>query len=654
MPPKNAGGGRKKAANGYQMPAPVPLGTVLTDMAKRQWKVGPSIGSGGFGEIYCVCEASSGVKRTEDYPYVMKIEPHGNGPLFVEMHFYMRNAKQDDIEKFRKARGLKHLGMPHFVGNGSHELQNLKHRFLVMPRYSGDLWGLFLKNEKRFPQHTVYRIALQMVDVLEYIHECSYVHADLKGANILLGHGKTASKQQLFLVDFGLASHYTNKDFKPDPKKMHNGTIEYTSRDAHQGVPTMRGDMEVLAYNVVHWSGTVLPWEAEKLLTNPGKVQESKEKHMKDVAGFMKYCFKKDIPKPVQEYVKYVATLKYDDKPDYQKCRKIFEAGLKELGKPNSGDLEFELKKTAEGTSKKRAVEPDSTESSGPMSKPRNRAPKVIQTSPDTTSQEPARQKSATPARSNRRAARVETPDLSEPVLNGTKTSTPSSEVVSSKLPSMQEAGSIRLGKGASVNAKIKTTYAFNFELDVSIDADVIVNVRRKKKTPAATEPEPADSPAESPAAASSPAPAPSNTTPRRVTNSLLNPVARRNRAKSPSPQAVAPTRSRTRKPPSPTPSPQSPPKRARRQNTANMTTQSNTADTTGEDISVISLNTTEGSVQPDDDTVPNSDPNTPEPRYLASRSIRQAAAVAKKDTGGRSNGTVVRAGEYKGKKAKS
>ena len=23
-------------------------------------------------------------------------EPHGNGPLFVEMHFYMRNAKSDD------------------------------------------------------------------------------------------------------------------------------------------------------------------------------------------------------------------------------------------------------------------------------------------------------------------------------------------------------------------------------------------------------------------------------------------------------------------------------------------------------------------------------------------------------------------------------
>lgn len=52
---------------------------------------------------------------------------------------------------------------------------------------------------------------------------------------MLLGFGKNGGSQ-VYLVDFGLASHYTTKDFKPDPKKMHNGTIEYTSRDAHQVV----------------------------------------------------------------------------------------------------------------------------------------------------------------------------------------------------------------------------------------------------------------------------------------------------------------------------------------------------------------------------------------------------------------------------------
>ncbi|XP_058816936.1 nucleosomal histone kinase 1 [Topomyia yanbarensis] len=615
-PSKNAAGGRKKAANGYQMPAPVPLGTILTDMSKRQWKTGPSIGSGGFGEIYCACDAGSSVKKAEDYPNVVKIEPHGNGPLFVEMHFYMRNAKQDEIEKFKKAHGLKHLGMPYFVGNGSHELQNLKHRFLIMPRYGTDLWGIFLKNNKRFPLHTIYRIALQMIDVLEYIHECSYVHADLKGANILLGFGKVASKQQLFLVDFGLASHYTNKDFKPDPKKMHNGTIEYTSRDAHQGVPTMRGDMEILAYNLVQWAGTLLPWEAEKLLGNPNKVQESKDKYMKDVNGFMKYCFKKEIPKPLHEYTKYVASLKFDEMPDYKKCRKLFEAGLKEQGKPNSGDLEFEINSTKVGISKKQISVADSTESSGPMARPRGKVAKVISTSPDTTSQpEAVKRKPETPSKPVQKKKKNVVVDSPEPAVASNRTSTPSSEVISTKLSSMEQTGSIRLATNGSGNtprssSKAKKTYAFNFELDVSIDADVIVNVRRKKKDSA---------------------------TPKR-TPTLFSTLSEQRSA---------------RKEPTPAPTP-SPAKRPRRQNASYQTNSS------AENISVISLNTTEehSSVQPDDDTVPNSDPNTPEPRYNASRSIiqtpqrgRKAAPLARTKA---QLGDAVRAGEYKGKKAKS
>lgn len=125
---------------------------------------------------------------------------------------------------------------------------------------------------------------------MEYIHRCTYVHADLKGANILLGQGKSGASQ-VYLVDFGLVSHYTSKDFKPDPKKMHNGTIEYTSRDAHNGVPTMRSDMEILAYNIVHWSGTTLPWEADGLLALPKKVQESKELFMSNVVVSLKKCF---------------------------------------------------------------------------------------------------------------------------------------------------------------------------------------------------------------------------------------------------------------------------------------------------------------------------------------------------------------------------
>lgn len=44
---------RPKKANGYKFPEKLPKGEILRDSFKKEWKLGTSIGQGGFGEIYC-------------------------------------------------------------------------------------------------------------------------------------------------------------------------------------------------------------------------------------------------------------------------------------------------------------------------------------------------------------------------------------------------------------------------------------------------------------------------------------------------------------------------------------------------------------------------------------------------------------------------
>ena len=77
------------------------------------------------------------------------------------------------------------------------------------------------------------------IDALQYIHEKEYVHADVKAANLLLGRSKT-NKNQVFLVDYGLASRYRvgteHRTYKADPKSCHDGTPEFTSIDSHNGI----------------------------------------------------------------------------------------------------------------------------------------------------------------------------------------------------------------------------------------------------------------------------------------------------------------------------------------------------------------------------------------------------------------------------------
>ncbi|XP_076657714.1 serine/threonine-protein kinase VRK1-like [Halictus rubicundus] len=326
---------KKKGANGYKLPNPIPPGEILTDVKKNQWILDKSIGVGGFGEVYSAAPYTG--KPPKDFPNVIKIEPHGNGPLFVEMHFYMRNAKLDEIEAWRKQKKLSGLGMPPYIASGSHEHKNTKYRFVVMNRYGVDLWKLFEANKRQFPEHTVYKLALQIVNILEYIHSKKYVHADVKGSNLLLD---LKSPNQVYLVDFGLASRYTTKDVcERDPRKAHNGTIEYTSRDAHMGVPTMRGDMEILGYNIIQWLCSSLLWEKD--LSDVVKVQNQKEEAFENIPEFLKKSFKESIPSPVLKYMSQLASMKFNDVPDYDKFKKILTDGLKQLSHKPDGKLEF-------------------------------------------------------------------------------------------------------------------------------------------------------------------------------------------------------------------------------------------------------------------------------------------------------------------------
>lgn len=378
---------KKRRANAYKMPDPLPLGEVLTDIRKKQWSLGQSVGKGGFGEIYLAKEHKDGASKGE-YSYVIKIEPHENGPLFCELHFYQRAAKPESIDGWKRKHKLAHLGVPKYIASGQHEHGSTKYRFLVMERFGEDLLHKLKACHHQFSPKLTYTIAIQIVDALEYLHSYGYAHADIKGANLLLGYG-TKAKDQVFLVDFGLASRYmpdgSHRKYDPNPKKAHDGTLEYTSRDAHHGVsPSRRADFEILGYNLVHWLSGKLPWNG---VSKEVEVQSQKEKHMSNIDSFLSTCFGKEkFAAELKEYLKYVEKLKYDETPDYSKVKDLFKKAIVASGSKNDGKLVFDTV-SAKSPSKR---SPSKSPAKRASSTPRGAA----KTAPKKAASKPAKRKS--------------------------------------------------------------------------------------------------------------------------------------------------------------------------------------------------------------------------------------------------------------------
>lgn len=391
MPPKAKANGEKKARAPpkRKLAEDFPPGEVLTDNAKKRWKLGTAVGKGGFGLLYLANEDSSGSVGA-DAPYVIKVEPSDNGPLFSELKFYMRAAKPDLIVAWMKSRKMDYLGVPKYWGSGFHEKSGKRYRFMVMDRFGTDLQKKFEGNGKKFPRKLVLQLGLRLLDILEYIHEHEYVHADVKASNLLLSY---SNPNQVYLVDYGLAYRYSPegvlKEYKEDPKRCHDGTIEFTSIDAHKGVsPSRRADLEIMGYCMIQWLCGRLPWEDK--LQDPVYVRDSKLRCKDNIDEFMKSCFPEDKPVELAKFMQEVKSIGYSDKPDYAKFRAILQQGLKSIGVTDDKKLDFTL--SANGTGP------------APVKTPKRKKAEAKEPSNDETDESPAKKRRAPPKKESNAA----------------------------------------------------------------------------------------------------------------------------------------------------------------------------------------------------------------------------------------------------------
>ena len=177
---------------------------------------------------------------------------------------------------------------------------------------------------------TVCMISFQAISIIEHVQSKNFIHRDIKPDNFAVGEDMTSV---LYLIDFGLAKTFvdptTGKQIPMREGKKLTGTARYASINALIGIEqSKRDDLESFAYVIVYLLTGTLPWQGIMMKNRDEKYAAILEK--KKSISSEELC--RNLPKYVELYVSYVKNLKYEEEPDYDYLKGLFEECIRGMG----------------------------------------------------------------------------------------------------------------------------------------------------------------------------------------------------------------------------------------------------------------------------------------------------------------------------------
>ena len=263
------------------------------------------LGEGSFGAIYSA--------KSQHNWYAIKLENKNRGQNLLENEAYIMSYLHGKRIPFIKSFGY----------SGDYNV-------LVMELMGKSLEDIFENLPiKKMTVNCVGKLGLQMIEILEYIHDKHIIHRDIKPDNFVMGRGEKS--KYLYLLDFGLAKKYrsstTLKHYPMIKKKNLTGTARYASINALNGLTqSRRDDLEAVGYVLLYFLRGKLPWQGLHVKNKEDRYHKIME--IKKETTPFKLC--KGFPKEFKEYVEYTRNLRYEQDPDYEYLKNLFNCILKE------------------------------------------------------------------------------------------------------------------------------------------------------------------------------------------------------------------------------------------------------------------------------------------------------------------------------------
>lgn len=175
------------------------------------------------------------------------------------------------------------------------------------------------------PLKVVLHLGVQMLAIIESLHQKGVLHRDIKPANFMI-KTNTQNISELFIIDFGLAGCFKDEKQKHISMKTGErliGTPRYMSVNMHQQItPSRRDDLESLGYILIYLYKGNLPWQgvskaqAQQAQADDGEMARS----IKQSFG---WAYANSIVGEFILFIQYCRNLKFAEDPNYDYLRTL-------------------------------------------------------------------------------------------------------------------------------------------------------------------------------------------------------------------------------------------------------------------------------------------------------------------------------------------
>ena len=259
--------------------------------------LGIKLGEGAFGTV------RQGLWQPKNQVVAVKLEPLNTPKKYLFQEIVVVQALQP-ISK-----------VPRLLAHGITE----KYSYMVTELLGESLNEKFKQCNRVFSLPTVTALGGDMLTLLESVHNCHYLHRDIKPHNFLVGTGKHRS--EVYIIDFGLARRVTYgvpaREYAGQRRVC--GTLPFVSLNLHLGMQyAKRDDLESLGFILVYFLRGLLPWYNPKGEKQP----EYRVRKIKQETQIWTLC--RGLPPQFEQFFTYVRALRPDQDPDYGMLRTLF------------------------------------------------------------------------------------------------------------------------------------------------------------------------------------------------------------------------------------------------------------------------------------------------------------------------------------------